>query len=495
MADQPGHSSFDGRFGSRFDVAVVGVGPAGLAAAVAAAEAGRSVVLVDAGAQPGGQYWRHPDETAAHPPVAESAGHHGWSVFTGLRARLRRLCETGWITYLPDRQVWFVETGSRTLHLTRTYAGAGDGGPRRVTGEALILCPGGYDRQLPVPGWDLPGVMAAGGVQALITAHGTLPGRRAVVAGTGPFLLPVATGLARAGVEVVAVCEAGSLLSWARHARAAAAAPAKAREAIGYAAAMARFGIPYRQRTAVTRIHGDDAVSSVRLSRLDGDGRVTGSNGSVEVDLVALGWGFTPSLELVTATGAATRLDVDSSLVAVVDGEQRADVPGVYVAGEATGVGGAALAVAEGELAGRVAAADQGAPTRRADVRALQRRIARHRRFAAALHAAHPVPRHWPEWLEPDTVVCRCEEVSHRQVCAVRDELGAGDARTVKLLARTGMGWCQGRVCGFATAGLVAGQQGRGVTAEDLRPAARMPLAAPVTLAELAGDPADPAAG
>ncbi|MER7011614.1 FAD-dependent oxidoreductase [Saccharopolyspora sp. NPDC000359] len=477
---------------NHFDIAVVGAGPAGLAAAVTAAEHNRSVVLVDAGEQPGGQYWRHPDENA--PRGEESLGHHDWSLFSNLRSLLHRFSRDGRITHLPRHQVWFVErTGSsRTLHLTTSYAEAAcvdDEQQQSVTADALILCPGGYDRQLPIPGWDLPGVMAAGGVQALLKGHRTLAGRRAVVAGTGPFLLPVATGLAAAGAEVVAVCEAGSVTGWARHPLAAAAVPAKAREALDHAASLLRHRIPYRQRTAVTAIHGTDAVRSVELSRLDRQGRVRRRVCDVQVDLVALGWGFTPSLELVTATGAATRKDVDESLVAVVDSEQRTTAPGVYAAGEATGVGGALLAVAEGELAGLTAARDQGQPVSQPRVQVLWKRIDRHRRFATAMHAAHPVPHRWHEWLRPGTTVCRCEEVSFGQVCAARDELGAGDARTVKLLARPGMGWCQGRVCGYATAKLAAAQEGRELTADDLRPTAKQSFTAPVALEQLAGLP------
>ncbi|NUP81940.1 MAG: FAD-dependent oxidoreductase, partial [Nonomuraea sp.] len=176
------------------DVAVVGAGPAGLAAAVEAAAAGLDVALIDSAGQPGGQFWRHFDERYERPE--DSAGHHGWPVFTRLRDRLRDLRATGRVRYLPGHQVWLAtrdDDGTFTLRTTPTV----DEGPgTTVTARALILCTGGYDRQLPVPGWDLPGVMAAGGVQALLKGQRTLAGRRAVVAGTGPFLLPVATGLA-----------------------------------------------------------------------------------------------------------------------------------------------------------------------------------------------------------------------------------------------------------------------------------------------------------
>ncbi|GAA5148527.1 NAD(P)/FAD-dependent oxidoreductase [Nocardioides marinquilinus] len=465
-----------------FDVAVVGAGPAGMAAAVAAGERGLRVVLVDAGRRTGGQYWRRPTDDAE--PDAR---------FADLHRRLAALGDA--VRHVAGQQVWFVEAGEpHALHLSPTVDAAidvdlapdADRAPARVEARALVLCPGGYDRQLPVPGWTLPGVMAAGGVQALLKASGTLAGSRAVVAGTGPFLLPVAAGLLRAGAEVVALCEAGSPSGWARTPRGVAAVPGKAAEAAAYAATLARHRVRLRTRTVVTEVRGDDHVTSVRLGRLDRQGRLRPGDGvEVEADLVALGWGFTSSLELLTAVGAATRVDDDGSLVVVVDDGQRTDVPGVLAAGEATGVGGADLAVAEGELAGLTAARDAGCAVDEARVRSVRRTVRRHRAFAAAMHRAHPVPAGWREWLRPDTVVCRCEEVTAGEVRTACDDLGAADARTVKLLTRCGMGWCQGRVCGYATAALAA-PAGATPSADDLRSVARRSLAAPVSLGELA---------
>lgn len=493
-----------------FDVAVVGAGPAGLAAAVAAADCGLSVALIDAADQPGGQFWRHPDER--WPTTDEGRGRHLWGRFTDLRRRLyQERVGRGRIVPVFSRQVWFLEPGKlweqgeqgkpHRLHLTATVGATA--GPSVVSARALILCPGGYDRHLPVPGWDLPGVMAAGGVQALLEAHRSVAGTTAIVAGTGPFLLPVAAGLADAGARVIAVCESADVIrGWARRPIAAASAPAKALEGVQYAYAFARHRIPYRTRTVVTAIDGDERVRKVRLGRLDRNSRpIPGSSQTLDADLVAFGWGFTPSMELIVAAGADTRIDVDGSLVAVVDDAQRSTAARVYVAGEATGVGGGALALAEGELAGLTAAADAGvtaaaevgmrtpyphpviAPRR---VRALRRRIVRGRRFAAAMHRAHPVPAHWQDRLLPSTVICRCEEVTHRDLCSARDDLGADDARIAKLVARPGMGWCQGRICGYAVAAITAPSGVPGIA--DLLPIAKRTIATPITLGELAGE-------
>ncbi len=465
-------------------LAVVGAGPAGLAAATTAARSGLSVLLVDAGRQPGGQYWRHRDE-----PLGERGhrGHHDWRTFRRLRSELEALQADGRIRFLPDTQVWFVDPPSPGRpHLLRLGAVQQAGpGPLSVRAEAVVLCPGGYDRQLPIPGWDLPGVLAAGGVQALLKGHGVVPGRRAVIAGTGPFLLPVATGLAAAGVEVISICEAGAPSAWLRRPAAILSAPSKLVEGAEYAAALARYRIPYRPRTAILRIHGEDAVEAVTIARVDRYGRpVSGTQRKLAVDLVGLGWGFTPSLELVLATGAATKVDLDGSLVARVDDGQRSSQPGVYVAGEATGVGGARLAVVEGELAARTAAEDAGMRPSPRRMRRLQRAIRRGRAFAVAMHGAHPVPSGWSSWVDDDTTVCRCEEVTAKDIRHAKEDLGAEDQRTVKLLARPGMGWCQGRVCGYATACLAAGD--RPLDASDLRPLANRPLCAPISLGQLA---------
>lgn len=496
-----------------FDVAVVGAGPAGLAAAVHAANAGLSVVLVDAGTQPGGQFWRHPEETAQ--PAAgsdEAEGHHDWKRFTELRARLYTQEKAGAVAYWRNTQVWLIEgkdhDGGRTttLRLTPTIDGlpGADGSagtanapaPDLVRAAHVILCPGGYDRQLPVPGWDLPGVMAAGGVQALLKGNRTAAGSVAVVGGTGPFLLPVATGLAHAGVKVAAICEANSPLGWLRNVKGALRAPEKAGEGLEYAAALARHRIPYKVRTAVTHIHGTDRVEAVTLSKLAADGSVVpGTGRRIACDVVALGWGFTAQLELVLATGADTEVDVDGSLIAVVDDRLATSVPGVSVAGEATGVGGAAMAVVEGELAALcVAAASRTARSRPTDstgepgkrIAVLQKDRARLRAFAVAMHKANPVPARWQDWLTQETTVCRCEEVRYGALCNAHEQLGADDARSLKSFARPGMGWCQGRVCGFATAEIAADLAGRPTSAEDLRAMAKRSLAAPVSLGKLA---------
>jgi D-hydroxyproline dehydrogenase subunit alpha len=470
-----------------FDVVVVGAGPAGLAAATQAGLHGATVALVDAGSLPGGQYWRQP-AGAGLDPAALSSLHHGLGQYHRLVDTLHAQRRSGRSSYFPLHQVWTV---GRHDSVSRDEEGRDRGflvhavdrtGPqereRTLAGRRLVLATGAYDRQVPFPGWDLPGVLTAGGAQALLKGHGVVAGQRVVVAGTGPFLLPVAAGLAEAGATVVGVHEAGSPAAWLRQPQALARNVGKLGEGLGYAATLVRHSVPVRTRSVLVAAHGRGRLDAVTVARSDDrGGTAPGSEQTLRADTLAVGWGFTPQLELPLALGCGTRVDLDGSLVCVVDDEQATDVPGVYVAGETCGVGGADLALIEGAIAGAAAA---GA---RLDGTRARRRRAALRSFASALHRAHPVPSGWTQRVEPETVVCRCEEVTAGRLREAVLDLGGEDARSAKLLARPGMGWCQGRVCGYATACLAATWSG---TPYDPQVLATRPVAAPVTLGALA---------
>jgi NADPH-dependent 2,4-dienoyl-CoA reductase/sulfur reductase-like enzyme len=466
------------------DVVVVGAGPAGLAAATAAGTRGASVALVDAGAAPGGQYWRHPatarlGSVEAQGVDEKSQGHlhHGLRDYRRLVDLLAGHVDAGTTRYLSQHHVWTIERGDDGFALHAVDRSGASERAIEVRGRRLVLAPGAYDRQVPFPGWTLPGVMTVGGAQALLKGNGVVAGSRVVVAGTGPFLLPVAAGLATAGAEVVGVHEASTARAWLRHTGAVLRNANKLGEGLGYARALTRHRVPVKSRSVLVAAHGEERLSAVTVARAGRDGVLAGTEQVIECDTLAVGWGFTPQLELPLELGCETRVDVDGSLVCVVGDDQQGSVPGVFVAGEACGVGGAVLALVEGAIAGAAAA---GVPVR--DAR-LQRQRSALRSFAAAMHTAHPVPAGWTERLDDDTVVCRCEEVSAAQLRAAVDA-GASDARAAKLTARAGMGWCQGRVCGYATACLTAAWSGAPYRPELT---GSRPVAAPLTLGALGG--------
>lgn len=474
-----------------YDVAVIGAGPAGLAAAVAAAGSGAFTALVDAGRRPGGQYWRHRDGD-------DGALHHDWPEFRRLSAQADVAEADGRMATLTGHSVWHVERDGDgwAIHALRT-----DETATVVRARTLVIATGAYDRQLPFPGWTLPGVYTAGAAQALLKGHGVVAGKTVVVAGTGPFLLPVAASLAEAGAQVIGVFEAGRPTAAARHPIAGWRNRDKLVEGAGYLRVLRRYRVPYRTRQAVIAAEGGPGnapeLERVTVARLDAGWRqVPGSERILECDTLAVGYGFTPQTEIAVQAGCAMRMDADGSLVAVADDAQRSSVDGVFVAGETCGVGGAALALAEGEIAGlRAAELVMGRPADEARLKALVRTRRARAGFAAVLQEAFPVRTGWHAWLTPATTVCRCEEVPLERLDAAVAELGAADARAAKLFARTGMGLCQGRTCGYAVSSLVAARVGRAVTEQDLRGMAGRPIAQPIRLGELAAELADEPAG
>nr|WP_093610874.1 (2Fe-2S)-binding protein [Streptomyces indicus] len=449
-------------------VVVVGGGPAGMAAARAAAKAGVDVVLIDAGAKLGGQYHRQDS-----------------------RAGTERFGLPPGVEHLAESVVWALEPvpGGHRVHLRTGPADAPGRTGRSIDTPALVLATGAYDQVLPFPGWELPGVYTAGAAQALAKGQGVRVGERVLLAGTGPFLLPVARSLLAVGAEVAAVLEAGNPARWLARPAGLLAGAGKLGELAGHTAALARHRVPYRTRSAVVAAHGTDRVEAVTTTRLRPDWtEVPGSRRRLDVDAVCIGYGFTPQLELAVAAGCA----LDGGFV-TVDSAQQTSVPGVLAAGELTGIGGAELAAAEGEVAGASAARRLGARPA-PPVRAL-RAVRRGRRFAAALAAAHPVRAGWHGRLREDTLICRCEEVRYGELRDAVREREAYGGRALKLVTRAGLGLCQGRICGRVVAeltGELTGEPGQSAAF------ARRPIAAPIRLGELAESPSahrEPGAG
>ncbi|MEV0255661.1 NAD(P)/FAD-dependent oxidoreductase [Streptomyces sp. NPDC050732] len=487
--------------GPPHDLAVLGAGPAGLAGAVTAAELGLSVALLDSAPQPGGQFYRHP--VAATRAARPEALHHDWSTFADLRDRLA----ASDVTRLFGHHVWTVTRAAEdhwTVHaLTGEDGGcdedgSGDAGQRPVVVRcrALLLATGSYERQLPFPGWTLPGVVGAGGAQAMLKSGLALPGRRVVVAGSGPLLLAVAASLTAAGAEVPELIESSGYLGYARHPAVLAGQPHKLAEAARHGTSLLRHKVRPRNRHAVTEAHGADRLEAVTVSRLDRDWQpVPGTDRRIACDALAVGHGLVPQLDLATALGCATRRAADGTHALALTPLQETSLRGLWAAGETSGIGGAQAALVEGELAALAITARltgrRPAPASR--LRALRRRRDRMTAFADVVAAAHAPGPGWTRWLSDDTDVCRCEEVPAGRIREAVTEYGARDARTVKLLTRAGMGWCQGRMCGWTTACLASSPPVGGTHAPDHRLlAAPVPLGTLAFLPEAPGSPASP---
>ena len=462
------------------DVLVVGGGAAGIAAAVVAARSGCSVTIIDSSPTVGGQYYR-----GAEPPESGS----GLS-YEALRRAFDELVAARRIDRRLTTYAYALERRDRGF-LLRTR---GDDRHRADVAEieacAVVIATGAFDRQLPFPGWTLPGVMSGGGAQALVKGSGVLPGQRIVVAGTGPFLLAVAYALISAGGSVAAVVEANDPLGLARHTRSVLPAAGKSADLARFLAALAKKRVPYLRRHRVRRAAGDGRLQSVTISRVDSSWHaLAGTDRVLECDALAIGYGFTAQTDLAGQVGARMRIGSDEGLAIEVDARQRTSIDGLLAAGETTGIGGVDLARMEGLIAGVAAVEHCGrrpALSETAITRGM-RDVVKLRGFADALHATFPVRDGWRDDVEDTTLICRCEEVSAGKVRSAVGDLGARDARSVKLLTRAGMGWCQGRVCAPAVDALCGFDSAASLIGGSYRP-----VAVPVPLGAIASERMSP---
>jgi len=416
------------------DVVVVGAGPAGLAAAAAAARAGASTVLVDAYERPGGQYFRQPASVTRNRSGVQERGRH-------LAARALSVG----VEFRPHTAVW--DATPTDLHLVT------GGTVSTLAFRAAVVATGAHERVAAFPGWTLPGVYAAGAVQALLKEHDLVPGRRVLVAGSGPLPLVVAAALVHRPVRVAGVLEATRLaVETVRHPWIGAAGlwaqGARMREGLVGTVRLLRHRVPVRTGWGIVRALGDSEVEAAEVARLDPQWRpVAGSERTVECDTLAVHHGLVPNTDVLRLIGAdvVRRPDL-GGWVPVRTPWLETSIPGVFAAGDCAGIGGAALSLVEGDVAGAAAACHAlgREPVRHtARQRAALARERRFQRLYAALFAARPGLTGLPR---PDTVVCRCEETTRGEIDAAI-AAGARTTALVKSTTRCGMGPCQGRIC------------------------------------------------
>ena len=391
------------------DVLVVGAGPAGMAAAYRAAENGLSVIVVDDNPAAGGQIWRG-------------------------EAKSREARE--WFERIRSVEIQFVN-GARVFQQTATGSLLAEisRGVCELTYKSLILATGARERFLPFPGWTLPNVMGAGGLQALVKTGLPIERKRVVVAGSGPLLLAVAAYLRGRGADVLLIAEQAPGLRLARFGLG---LFSKTAQALSLRKQLR--GVRYLSGCWPLVAHGGDKLESVTLFR-------RGSRRQVACDYLACGFHLVPNVELAELLGC----DLQRGAVRV-DDFQHTTVSQVYCAGESTGIGGLELSLVEGEIAGLAVAGKTDA------ARALFSKRAKQRKFAQLLNRTFALRDELKVLVTSETIVCRCEDVIFERL---RQH---SSWRAAKLQTRCGMGPCQGRVCGGAVEFLF------GWRAESVRP-------------------------
>jgi len=370
-----------------------------MAAAVRTAECGVRVGIVDDNATFGGQIWR------GGTPDGDAVKWHG-------------LLRDADVTKLYGKRVFHQPEAEVLL-----AEGADDICELRYTN--LVVATGARERFLPFPGWTLPNVMGAGGLQAMVKSGLPIRGKRVVVAGTGPLLLAVATYLRKHGAEIPIICEQASWSSLARFGAALFGYPDKISQGRQLRKELA--GVPFVANSWPLAAHGGQSLESVTISR-------SGKTDVIPCDYLACGFHLVPNVELPLLLGCQIR-----GGYVQVDDFQQTSVKRVFCAGEPTAIGGVELALVEGQIAGLAAAEET------AEARKLFGERRKARRFAALLDRTFRLRPDLKDLPSAKTIVCRCEDVPYSRLQEHRSW------RAAKLQTRCGMGPCQGRVCGPAT--------------------------------------------
>lgn len=419
-------------------VAIVGAGPAGLRVAATLVEAGLRPVLIDEAARVGGQAYRQPPTLRQRPPAALYGFEAGkasalFDRFAALRGR---------IDHRPDTLVWQIE--GRTLHLLH------EGQSRQMPVGALILATGAAERVLPFPGWTLPGVFTLGAAQVALKAQAALPGPRIVLAGSGPLLYLVAWQVLKAGAQVRAVLDAAPPGAPRRALPGLMARPLMAAKGAWYLAQLMLAGVPVQRGVTRLRAEGSDRVQQLHWQQ-------AGREQSLDCDAVAFSHGLRSETPLADLAGCAFEWDaLDQAWLPRRDAAGRSSVPGVYLAGDGAGIGGADAAELAGERAALALLEDLGLTADAARAQALERALQPHRRFRQAIEVLSPPPANWAAEVDDPLVICRCEEVTAGELRACVRDTGTRELNRLKAHTRIGMGRCQGRMCGAAAAQLLA---------------------------------------
>ena len=452
---------------AEFDLAIIGAGPAGMAAAVVAEKAGLRVALLDEQQRPGGQIYRDVSRVSADRVRVLGADYaHGAGLTTAL-------AESG-VQHIHGAVVWAVEDGFRLSYTA-------NGTAAQVSAQRVLIATGALERPMPLPGWTLPGVMTAGAAQILLKGSGVLP-QRAVLAGSGPLIYLVAAQMVRAGVPPLALVETQTrrdLLRALRHLPGALRGGRGLAKGIGLLRELRRAGVKRFTGAMALAVEGTDKAESLRF-------HAGGTDHRIACDTVLLHHGVAPNTQVARSLGVSHRWSgTQQAFAPVLDRWGSTDRPGVFIAGDGAGIGGALVAELSGRLAALKLAEEAGhLSISERDRRAAPLLRARSRELAIRpfLDAAYPP---YPGALRPDddTLICRCEEVTAgeiRQTAA----LGCLGPNQAKSFTRAGMGPCQGRFCGLTVTSLLSETTGQ-CPDETGYNRIRPPLK-PVTLAELA---------
>jgi len=452
----------------QYDVVVIGAGPAGLAATAMTAGAGLSTLLLDENAGPGGQVWRAINAT----PVKTQAllGTDYWA-----GADIAKAASESGAEIIHRATVWSLD---RNLELGVSIGG----GSAFIKARRVIIATGAQERPFPIPGWTLPGVMTAGAAQTMLKSSGLVPDGPTVIAGQGPLLWLLAAQILRLGGRIDRVLDTtprANYMAALPHAFAFMTSPYFSKGLAMMREVKAK--VPVVKGVTEVSASGDGKLASVTY--------VTGGRReTLPTDLLLLHQGVVPNVNLAMAAGVEHRWnELQLCWIPVLDADGNSSIPGVAIAGDGAGIGGAQAAVWRGRIAAHaaVAALAPQAAVKLPAFAALRGELARAERGRTFLDVLFQPARQF-RIPQGDTIVCRCEEITAKDVLD-SVAIGATGPNQLKAYRRTGMGPCQGRLCGLTVTELMA--EARGKSPQEIGYYRLRAPVKPIMLSELASLP------
>jgi NADPH-dependent 2,4-dienoyl-CoA reductase/sulfur reductase-like enzyme len=423
------------------ELAIVGAGPGGIAAAMEAAKLGVTPTLIDDNTKIGGQIYRQFNKglNITDPELMGPDFERGSKLLKGFDEY------KGQLDYLNEAVVWGLFDGNE-LAYQRGKESFG------MKYRRLIVSTGAYDRPVPFPGWTLPGILTAGGAQNLVKLQGVIPGNNILLAGTGPLQLTLASQIIRAGGKIEAILEAGNIDRWLSLVWGSLGQWELLSDGWQYWRDIRKAGVPLMRRHMITEAQGNGKVEEAVIAEIDKDWRPTSANRqTLKVDTICLEYGFVPSVELTRLAKCEHRYEpLLGGWIPLRKNNMETSVPGIYCVGDGSGVAGSFVAIEEGRIAGVSVALSLGYVSAGNAVKYMKpfrKRLNRMNRLRKALDVISMPRAGLYELASDNTIICRCMEITLKEIKEAILK-GAADINEVKRVTHAGMGRCQGRMCG-----------------------------------------------
>jgi len=432
------------------DFVIIGSGPAGLNAAIIAANLGVQVTIIDENPQIGGQIFRqtppeiyrkkHLDkqsedtfeklnQSIIHNNIKIYSSSTVWGIFEKEESQAQNNSEIN---------SKIIATDNREIPL--------------IEARNLLIASGAYEMPVIFPGWTIPGVITLGSMQILLKSQGVIPEGRIIIAGTGPFLYLSASQLIENGANVIGIVEASSMLDWYAWGMQLLRFPSIMLKGIKCLRKIKKAGIPIYFGHMVVDAKGKDKIREVTISQVDSQWcPKRHTKKTLQTDLIGVNFGFMPSSYLTHLSGCQHNFDLEQFCwISQFNNVYKTSEKNVFVAGDNTGIGGDKMASIEGKIVGIEVSRLLGKLTKeKANLihKQLLKDLKSYNWYKKHLNKIYKFKSGFFNILTEETIICRCEEVDYKTIKEILKDPSTGNLKSLKNILRTGMGRCQGRFC------------------------------------------------